>query len=59
MTNEEKYVNAYEECIFSICELMRKSPEHGNAIMDILGTSRYCNILSIEKCLEFDRNRKK
>lgn len=59
MTNEEKYVNAYEEVIFSICDLMRKSPEHGNAVMDILGSSRYSTVLSIEQCLKFDKNRKK
>lgn len=57
MTNEE-YVKAYEEVIFSICDLMRKSPEHGNAVMDILGSSRYSNVLSIEQCLKFDAQRK-
>lgn len=55
MTNKE-YIKAYEECIFSICDLMRKSPEHGNAVMDILGSSRYSNVLSIEMCLKSELN---
>lgn len=37
----KEYEKAMAEVIDSIKELMQKSPEHGNAVMDILGEARY------------------
>lgn len=42
-----EYQEAFTECIRDIVSIMRKSPEHGNAMMDILGETRYNNVLFI------------
>lgn len=34
-----------KEVAKEIVEIMRKSPQHGNAVMDLLGYKNYCEIL--------------
>ena len=40
------YIKSFEECLMNMIILAEKSPEHGNAIMDILGMDRYRLLLS-------------
>lgn len=42
--NENELVKEVAEEIVSI---MKKSPEHGNTVMDLLGYEKYCEILRI------------
>lgn len=37
---------AYDKAMYN---LMRKSPEHGNAVMDWIGDEEYCRILKLFK----------
>ena len=39
-----KYEEAYNEVIKDIWNIAKKSPEHGNALMDILGEELYVKI---------------
>ena len=38
---DRDYIKAFNECLLTMDILVKKSPEYGNAIMDILGEDRY------------------
>lgn len=43
---------ATEDVVKGIVDLMRISPEHGNAVMDLVGLDNYLNILRLNEELE-------
>ena len=47
-----EYEKAFAECIRDIVAIMNKSPEHGNAMIDILGEARYHLTLSVNNMLD-------
>ena len=47
-----EYEKAFKECVRDIVQIMRKSPEHGNAMMDILGDTRYHVLLEVNDVLD-------
>ena len=47
-----EYIKAFEECVRDTVSIMNKSPEHGNAMMDILGKDMYHIILGLNNMLD-------